>query len=121
MNITDLKQFAETYFALEEKAHKIIEVYSVYSLDSIEVEEYQGKTVLNINTSAYFGGCNYHETLTFELKEIANDISYFKELRKTELAEKKEAEKKIRERTKIEQEARDMAKYELLKERFEKK
>lgn len=122
----DLKNFAETYFKLEEKSLEIMKVYGLehYDLDSIEIEEWKGKTTFTIKTSIYYSGYgNESEWLTFELEEMNNDIDYFKAkyeetIERARIA-KELAEEKKKEEKRLQQEERDKAEYERLKLKFE--
>jgi chloramphenicol O-acetyltransferase len=117
----DLQNFAKTYSKLEEKALEIMKIYGLenYSLDGIEVEEYNEKIQLNIKTSIYYNGCGEEsEWLTFDLEEMNNDIEYFKskykeKVEKIEL-DKKLAKEKETENIRIQIEAKDEADYKRL-------
>jgi chloramphenicol O-acetyltransferase len=122
----DLQNFAKTYSKLEEKALEIMKIYGLenYSLDGIEVEEYNEKIQLNIKTSIYYNGCGEEsEWLTFDLEEMNNDIEYFKskykeQVEKIELDEKLAKEKET-ENIRIQIEAKDEADYKRLCLKFE--
>ena len=122
----DLNEFAEIYSKLEEKALEIMTIYGIgsYDLDGIEVEEYNGKTLLNIKTSVYYSGCGTErEWLTFDLEEMNNDIEYFKTKYKEEIekieVDKKLAKEKETENRRLQKEVKDKADYERLKLKFE--
>lgn len=116
-----LKEFAETYYKLEEKVLKILEIYKIghHDLDSIEVEEHNGKTLFNIKTSIYYNGCGEeNEWLTFDLEEMSNDIDYFKTKYKEKVEKKLAKEKKITIIKKLQKEAEEIAEYERLKLKY---
>ena len=124
----DLQKFAKTYSKLEKKALEIMKIYGLesYSLDGIEVEEYNEKILLNIKTSIYYSGCGEEiEWLTFDLDEMNNDIDYFtskykEKVEKIEL-DKKLAKEKETENRRIQRQAKDEADYKRLKLKFETK
>jgi hypothetical protein len=123
----DLKQFAKTYLELEEKVTEIVKMYGFggYSLDAIEVEDFQQKFQLNVKLSMYQGGYEEYEWLTFDLDEMNNDIEYFEHKFKEE-KEHKERVKKLEkeqkaENIRIQKEKQDEIDYNRLKLKFEQK
>ena len=122
----DLKLFAKTYLQLEEKVYDIMKVYGLetYSLDEMDIDEYNGKTSIHIRTSKSYGSCSDSEGryLTFDLEEMNNDIEYFVNKNKTELKEKEVAAKLIRDNResdrKQRQDREDKIEYERLKKLF---
>lgn len=120
----DLKNFAETYFKLEEKSLEIMKVYGLkhYDLDGFEIEEWKGKT--NFIIKAHFHDSD-NRWLEFELEEMNNDIDYFKAkygetVERARIA-KELAEEKKKEENRLQREERDKAEYERLKSKFESK
>lgn len=122
----NLKQFAETYFELEEKALGIMKIYGLeyYDLANIEVEKHEGKLLLNIKALLYYDGGGMDSVwLTFNLEEMDNDLEYFKQKRHKELL-KKEQDKidQLKAQAlveKVEKDRRDRAEFERLKKKFE--
>ena len=124
----NLKQFAETYKKLENKAIEIMKIHAIghYDLDGIEVEEHNGKVLFNIKTSMHYSGCGTEsEWLTFNLDEMNNEIVYFLNKYKIEIEAKKNAVKVAKqkevEKYRIAKEASDIAIYKRLKLKFENK
>lgn len=73
----NIKNFAETYFKLEEKSLEIMKVYELehHAFDGIGLEEWKGKTNFIIRT---YDRDHDQEWLEFDLEEMNNDIDYFK-------------------------------------------
>ncbi len=124
----DLKQFAETYIELEDKALEIMKVYDIehYSLEGIEIENYNNKTIFLIKTEIYYSGCgSEYETLSFDIEEMNNGIDYFKEKHEKEIKEEEKIEKlklkKESEERRIQKDNKDKADYERLKKKYENK
>jgi len=124
----DLKNFAETYAKIEEKALEIMKIHGIgnHDLDGFEIEEYNGKTSISIKTSVSYSGCGTEsEWLAFELDEMNNDIDYFKNKHKEKLEklrlDKKLAKQKETEKRRLEKEAKDEVDYKRLKLKFENK
>lgn len=117
----DLKKFKEMYLVLEEKAKQIMEVHGIghYDLEGFEIEEHQGKTLINIKTSIYLSGCGTEsEWITFELNEMDNNIEYFQNKYENKRKEKMKREELNKKLAKEAAEKRERAEYERLKNKF---
>lgn len=97
MDIIALETFANVYDELETKAIEIIDVYNTgWTLDSIGVEIYDNRTMFNITMSKQWSGCDTdYDSLSFEMHELTNDITYFKNKRQAQI-DKVEREIKLR-------------------------
>lgn len=122
----NLDLFKKTYSILETKSLDIMEIYGYahYDLESFEYENYNGKDIFTINCSIYYSGCGTEgHSLTFDLHEMNNDLSYFEnkykqeQLKQEQLKQEKELLEKIN-RNKLKEE-RDLLEYERLKKKFE--
>ena len=122
----DLEKFGKMYAELEEKAYEIMMIYGMsdYTLNGISVENLRGKLIFNINMGIYYSGCGTEdETLSFDLVDMNNDISYFNDIRLNEIESEKERLKLLKEKEvldeKLRKEIKDKSEYERLRKKFE--
>jgi len=117
----NLKEFKETYLKLEEKSLKIMEIYGIgcYDLRGIGVEEFNSKTLFNIETEHYISGCGSDfATLEFELDEMNEPLEYFKAKRLKQLKEEEKRIEEEKQKSKKIKEVKEKAKYEELRRKF---
>jgi len=121
-NTVDLKQFGDSYIKLQIKSREIMNVSGLEDcdLESLSVDVLFDKVSLNI---IYRDNDIKIDYLIFDMDEMNNDISYFKEKYQSELEciekEKNAAAKKILLETMNAQDAQDVLDYMRLKIKFQ--
>lgn len=137
----DIKEFAEKYNELKEKAIGIMRIHGIKTewFDSIDIAYcflIKKKLMFHVHYERQWSGCDSDwECLVFDLEEMDNDLSYFQskydketeafrkeqeERRKREENEQQERERLNEEARKELQEARDLIGYQRVIERMNK-
>jgi len=122
----NLKQFAETYFELEDKALEIIKIYMSddYNLLNFHIYNDRGEIRFQITATACIYGSITDDYIEFSLSEMENDLGYFKQKRKEELIQIEENKQNLWKAqaliNKREKEEKDKLEYERLKKKFGK-
>ena len=104
----NLKDFAETYFKLEEKPREILDVYGLGPavIESISADQIGEQIMINVSTSYYWSGCTDYDSFSFTAEEMNEPIEYF--------IAKRESEEKAK------REEKERMEFERLKQKFEK-